>query len=82
MNNANIFSDVQEVCSTILRVPKDRISMETKLVDDLDVDSLFLTELAVELEEQFSIQVDETEMPGISTIGDLVEYVKNAPKAS
>ena len=48
---------------------------EANFADDLDADSLDLVELVMALEEQFDITVDESELEGVSTVGQAFDLV-------
>lgn len=75
MNQEQVFTDVQKVACNILKVPAERVVPSARLVEDLDVDSLFITQLALELEEEFDIEVSDTDMPGLTTIQSVVDFV-------
>ncbi len=75
MNPDQVFKDVQKVACDILKVPAERVVPSARLVEDLDVDSLFITQLALELEEEFEIEVADTDMPGLTTIQSVVDFV-------
>lgn len=45
------------------------------LVEDLELDSLLLLTLAVEVENRFRICLDQEDEASIRTVGDLVEVV-------
>jgi acyl carrier protein len=51
------------------------VTLEANFANDLDADSLDLVELVMELEEVFSITVDESELEGVETIGQAYELV-------
>ena len=46
------------------------------LKDDLDVDSLDLVEVAMALEDVYSLTLDEDEMDDIKTVGDIVTLIE------
>jgi len=46
------------------------------LKEDLDVDSLDLVEVAMALEDIYSLTLDEDEMDGIKTVGDIVALIE------
>ena len=48
---------------------------EMDLVEDLELDSLLLLTLAVEVENHFEICLDQEEEAAIRTVGDLAETV-------
>lgn len=61
-----------------LGVSEDDVTMEASFVDDLGADSLDVVELIMALEEEFDIEIPDTDAEKISTVADVVEYVKNA----
>jgi acyl carrier protein len=46
------------------------------LKDDLDVDSLDLVEVAMALEDVYSLTLQEDEMDNIKTVGDIVSLIE------
>lgn len=46
------------------------------LKEDLDIDSLDLVEVAMALEDIYSLTLQEDEMDGIKTVGDIVSLVE------
>jgi len=61
----------------VLAVPEDKVVTTASFADDLDADSLDLVELVMALEEAFDIQVDETELEGIATVGEAFDLVSS-----
>ena len=53
-----------------------KLRPEMHLVEDLELDSLRLLTLAVEVENHFRICLDEDEEAGIETVGDLVRVIE------
>ena len=50
------------------------------LVEDLNADSLDLTELVMTLEERFGCEISEADAEKLKTVGDVVNYVKHLKK--
>ncbi len=75
MSQNGILHRVQTVTSAILKVPSERLQADARLVEDLSVDSLFITELAMGLEEEFRITVPDEDLPRLTTIGSMADYV-------
>ena len=48
---------------------------EMHLVEDLELDSLKLLTLAIEVENHFQIHLSEEDEAGIETVGDLVRII-------
>ncbi len=72
-----IFEKVKEKVAEQLGVELDEITMEASFIDDLGADSLDIVELLMALEEEFDIEIPDEEAEKLSTVGDIVEYVKN-----
>lgn len=53
----------------------ERLETDMDLVEDLELDSLLLLTLAVEVENRFRICLDEEDEASIRTVGDLVKIV-------
>ena len=59
-----------------LMLEPERLTPTTLLVDDLGVSSLDRFELLMDLEEEFKIEMDETDLVTVRTVGDLTAYIK------
>ena len=60
----------------VLSVDADKVTREATFGEDLDADSLDLVELVMALEEEFDVTVDEEELEGIETVGQVFDLVK------
>ena len=61
----------------VLSVDAAKVTPEASFGDDLGADSLDLVELVIDLEETFDITVDESELEGITTVGQALDLVKS-----
>lgn len=69
----------QEVIDIVveqLGVDADDVTLEKSFVEDLNADSLDLTELIMTFEERFGIEISEEEAEKLKTVGDVVAYAK------
>jgi len=72
-----VFEKVRDVIAEQLGVEDvEIITMDTTFIDDLGADSLDIVELIMALEEEFDIEIPEADAEKISTVGDVVEYIK------
>jgi len=53
------------------------ISLTSSFIEDLGADSLDIVELIMALEEEFDIEIPDSEAEKITSVGDAVEYIKN-----
>jgi acyl carrier protein len=71
------FERVKEVIGEQLGIEDlDTIAMETTFIDDLGADSLDVVELIMALEEEFDMEIPESEAEKIISVGDVVEYIE------
>lgn len=63
-----------------LGVDKEDVTLSKSFVEDLNADSLDLTELIMTLEERFDCEITEEEAEKLKTVGDVVNYVKQIKK--
>lgn len=75
MDRDQAFAKFQECTVEVLSVPQEKVVATASFADDLDADSLDLVELVMALEEAFNIEVDETELDGIATVGEAFDLV-------
>lgn len=71
-----VFEKIKGIVSQQLGVDADEITMDSTFVEDLGADSLDVVELVMAMEDEFDLEIDEEEADGISTISDVVEYIK------
>lgn len=55
----------------------ESVTMETNLREDLDADSLDLADLLSTIEDEFGIEASDDAINSISTVEDVVNYIKS-----
>ena len=63
----------------VLNKQPSQIQMESRLVEDLEVDSLDALDLIFKLEEEFDIEIPQGELPFV-TVQDVIKYVQEKTK--
>ena len=71
-----VFEKIKKIVADQLGADADEITMESTFIEDLGADSLDVVELVMAMEDEFDIEIDEDEAENISTVGDVVEYIK------
>ena len=59
-----------------LGVSADEVTPESKFVEDLNADSLDLTELIMAMEEEFDIEINDDDAQNIVTVQNAVDYIQ------
>ncbi len=72
----SIENEVIDIVVEQLGVEKAEVSLEKSFVEDLNADSLDLTELIMTLEERFGFEVSEEDAEKLKTVADVVNYIK------
>jgi acyl carrier protein len=67
-----VFSKVAET----LGVEKDQLELETTF-DSLGADSLDMVEFSMDVEEEFGVVIEQSDIAAINTLGDAIEFIKN-----
>ena len=72
---SSIEEKVIAIVSEQLNIPKEDINLQSDFVSDLKADSLDLVELVMEFEDEFGVQIPETDQEKIKSVGDAVKYI-------
>ena len=60
-----------------LQIDKDEITMEAELSNDLGINSIELADLVMLCEDRFGISIDDDDIRGFTTVGDVVNYLES-----
>jgi len=76
MSSEEIFEKVKETIVEQLGVAETAVTADASFIDDLGADSLDIVELIMALEEQFDMEIPDSDAEKIATVNDVVEYIK------
>ena len=76
MSSEEVFEKVKGIIVEQLGVADTSVTMEASFIDDLGADSLDIVELVMALEEEFDIEIPDTDAEKVVTVGDVVEYIR------
>ncbi|MGL4383322.1 MAG: acyl carrier protein [Bacilli bacterium] len=68
---------IKEIISDILDVEVASINDDASILDDLGADSIAIMEIVMELEEEYSLDVDTEDIPKLKTVNDIVAYIES-----
>lgn len=72
---SSIEEKVIGIVSEQLNIPKEDIKPNSDFVADLKADSLDLVELVMEFEDEFGVQIPESDQEKIKSVGDAIKYI-------
>ena len=74
-----LFARFTKCAVEVLSVEADQVTLETSF-EALDADSLDLVEFVMALEEEFGIEVPESDLDGVDTVGKAFALVTSKVK--
>ena len=78
MNETEILTGLGEIIDEVAGVPADQVTPDKSFVDDLDIDSLSMVEIAVAAQDKFGVEIPDDQLKNLKTVRDVVTYVQNA----
>lgn len=69
------YEKVKQLISVQLKAPEDKITPESRLVEDLGADSANVMVMIMELEDHFNIMVEDDMIMKLKTVDDVVKYI-------
>ena len=76
----DMFERFTKCATDVLSVDAGKITKEARFKEDLEADSLDLVELVMSLEEEFGIEVPESDLEGVTKIGQAFDLVTSKVK--
>ena len=76
MSSEEVLEKVKEIIVEQLGVSESSITMEASFIDDLGADSLDIVELIMALEEEFDMEIPDSDAEKVVTVKDVVDYIK------
>ncbi len=78
MTDQEILTGLGEIIDEVAGVPADQVTPEKSFVDDLDIDSLSMVEIAVAAQDKFGVEIPDYQLKNLKTVQDVVDYLRSA----
>jgi acyl carrier protein len=76
MTESTLLAEVTEAVRTAAKIPSGvQIAPETRLVEDLAIDSLDLVGVFLNIQDHFDLAIDDEDVPKLRRVSDLASYV-------
>ena len=70
-----VFNKVKSLFEEELGIDSEKITMDAKLEEDLEIDSLGIVEVVMAFEDEFEIEIDDEELTDVGTVGQAVNLL-------
>lgn len=71
-----VFEKVRSIIVEQLDVDEEKVTLTANIQDDLGADSLDIVDLVMSFEEEFDMEIPDTQVETIKTVGDIVKYIE------
>ena len=75
MTDQEILAGLAEIIEEIAGTPADEVTPGASFVDDLDIDSLSMVEIAVAAQDKFGVEIPDEQLKDLKTVQDVVTFV-------
>jgi acyl carrier protein len=75
MEANEVFEKVKSLFVEDLGIDESKVTMDAKLEEDLEIDSLGIVEVVMAFEDEFGIEIDDEELADVSTVGQAVNLL-------
>ncbi|GAA2414077.1 hypothetical protein GCM10010191_24980 [Actinomadura vinacea] len=77
VSEKEILDGLAEIIDEIVGVDKSEVTPEKNFIDDLDIDSLSMVEIAVAAQDKFDVEIPDDELRNLKTVKDVINFVQN-----
>jgi len=78
--NTSVEKEIIAIISDVSGFDVEEITANTKIMQDLEVDSIKTIEITVAIEKKFGISVRDEDVPAITTVQDAIAVVEKMQK--
>ena len=75
MTEQEILAGLAEIIDEVAGVPAAEVTPEKTFVDDLDIDSLSMVEIAVAAQDKFGVEIPDDRLKDLKTVQDVIDFV-------
>lgn len=73
---SDVFVRFRQMVAAVRGIDEDRITPESRLVEDLEADSIDIVELMLDAEREFGINIEKQEAQSLRTVGEIVSFIE------
>ena len=77
MNN-DIFEKLKAIAVNDIGIDADKVKPESDIIKELGLDSLYIVDMLMKVEETFGVTIDDSDVVEMKTVADVVRFIENA----
>ncbi|GAA3127808.1 MULTISPECIES: acyl carrier protein [Streptosporangium] len=77
LTEQEILAGIGKIINEITGIPASEVSPEKSFVDDLDIDSLSMVEIAVAAQDEFGVEIPDEQLKHLKTVKDVINFIQN-----
>jgi acyl carrier protein len=78
MSDQDILTAIGEIVQEATGIPASRVVPAASFINDLDIDSLSMVEIATMAEDRFNVSIPDVELSKLKTVADVVDFLEKA----
>jgi acyl carrier protein len=82
MTQQEILGGLAEIVNEIAGIPAAEVELDKSFIDDLDLDSLTMVEVATNAEDKFGVRIPDDNLKDLKTVRDAVDFIEKAGVAA
>ena len=71
-----VLDQIKKILVETMDIEEEKVTLDAKLKDDLNLDSLDSVELLMSAEEEFGIEIPDEDVMNFKTVNDIVNYIE------
>ncbi|MDP9866368.1 MULTISPECIES: acyl carrier protein [Streptosporangium] len=77
LTEQEILAGIGKIINEITGIPASEVSPEKNFVDDLDIDSLSMVEIAVAAQDEFGVEIPDEQLKNLKTVKDVISFIQS-----
>lgn len=78
MTEQAIVAGIGEIVEEICGIPASQVTPEKRFLEDLEIDSLGMVEVAVAAQDKLGVEIPDEQLRNLETVQAVVDFVRNA----
>lgn len=71
-----VLDQIKKILVETMDIEEEKVTLDAKLKDDLNLDSLDSVELIMSAEEEFGIEIPDEDVMNFKTVNNIVNYIE------